>query len=208
MALMRDALWQWQTSQWQMSLPSSWPAPLPSPVHWLLRVCQPGSHCQPPRARRCPSPTSQQSGWSVDGGWSVSPLQEGTPVPNPALETLTPPILTSGSPFAACFCEYAPFLHFFTEKWKRLQPKILPKQLGQPRGDSPFDTEVPHPVFTSDNRWLLATLFLLRCDWYLSLAGCFLCSWEPLSRPCCHPPCLGLAPLSVILIFLVAFLVQ
>lgn len=32
----------------------------------------------------CPSPTSWQWGWSVDEDWSMSPQQDGIPVPNPA----------------------------------------------------------------------------------------------------------------------------
>lgn len=67
--------------------------------------------CQPCSARCWSPPTSWLLGWSVDRDSSVSMQQKGIPVPNSANEIplVNSPILTSSSPFAACFCEYAPF---------------------------------------------------------------------------------------------------
>lgn len=190
-ALTRDA--PSHLGQWQTSLPSSSPAWswFPSPVYWLLPL---------PHIQRQTLPLTQPPAIGVVCRWGLKCVTTIGGHPSAwtmRLLSLTPP--SSGFMFAACFCKDAAFC--VSSQKNRPQPKILLKQLGQPWSNSPSGTEVSHSVFTSDSRWLLATLSLLRCGCYLSLPGCFLCSWELLSCPCSHPPCLGLVPLFVIVIF-------
>lgn len=100
------------------------------------------------------------------------------PVQHMGLLSLTPSVLASDSPFAACFCA---FLHQKLEE-------ITVKNPSQAAGVSAvwLCHWHPSPSFSQysplNNRWLQATLFVLGCGCYVLLAGRFLCSWELLSH--------------------------